>query len=151
MSDVQAVSLAMAAESLTSSLIAAAQAWPDTKADGDRRQLIVAANKPIEDLENPAETLARIGWGEPSRTAALQTTFELGLLEKLSDIPQTSQALPEGTPAGQELVGMIAMTGCCSIGTIVCRTHTEALGPLLSCGRDWSRFIRHNKFHALFC
>jgi hypothetical protein len=100
----------MTPKPLTSSLIAAAQAWQETKAVGDRQQLIAAASKLIEDLETPVEKLARIGWGEPSRTAALQTAFELGLLEKLGNLPQTSQTLAEGTPADAALVGMITMT-----------------------------------------
>ncbi|KAF3043112.1 hypothetical protein E8E11_008681 [Didymella keratinophila] len=89
----------MTSKPLTSSLVAAAQAWQDTKSDDDRRQLIAAANKVVEHLETPAETLARIGWG---------------LLEKLSDLPQTSQTLAEGTPADPALVGRILkhLTAC---------------------------------------
>lgn len=126
-----ALPAAMTSKPLTSSLVAAAQAWQDTKSDDDRRQLIAAANKVVEHLETPAETLARIGWGEPSRTAALQTAFELGLLEKLSDLPQTSQTLAEGTPADPALVGRIMKMRQCSTELRVCRTHTEALDRLL--------------------
>jgi hypothetical protein len=136
-------------ELLTSSLIATAQAWQNTKADGDRRQLIAAASKLVEDLEIQAETLTRIGWGEPSRTAARQTAFELGLLEKLGDLPQTSQTLAEGTPADSALVGMIVITWHCNTELMACRTHTKALGRLLSYRRNWSGFIRSVQIHAL--
>jgi len=141
----------MTAGPLTSSLIAAAQAWQDTKADSDRRHFIAAANKLVEDLETPAETLARIGWGEPSRTAALQTAFELGVLEKLSDLPQTGQTLAEGTSADSALVGRIVKTRHCNTELIVCRTHPKALGCLLSCQRNWSGFICSDQIHALRC
>ncbi len=97
----------MTSNDLTSPLIQAAQAWEEKKEDLDRLQLIAAANKLIEGLENPAEKLARIGWGEPSRTAALQTAFELGLLEKLTDHPQQSNDLAEGTGADPLLVGIL--------------------------------------------
>jgi hypothetical protein len=96
----------MAAKSLTSPLLTAAQAWEDTKGEDEKQRLIAAASKLIEELENPAEKLARIGWGEPSRTAALQTAFELGLLEKLNDEPKESKVLAEGTGADPLLVGM---------------------------------------------
>lgn len=102
----------MTPKPLTSSILSAAQAWDATKADTERQQLIAAASKLIEDLENPAEKLARIGWGEPSRTAALQAAFELGILEKLGNLPQGSKALAEGTAADPALVGMsVAMLG----------------------------------------
>ncbi|KAF9694600.1 hypothetical protein EKO04_007290 [Ascochyta lentis] len=97
----------METDSLTFPLLKSAQAWEETKGDVERQQLIAAASKLISDLENPAEKLARIGWGEPSRTAALQAAFELGLLQKLSEEPKTSSDLAEGTGADPLLVGRI--------------------------------------------
>ncbi|CAN9416678.1 unnamed protein product [Alternaria alternata] len=90
---------------LSSAVIEAAQAWEASKAELERQRLIAAATKLIEVLENPAEKLARIGWGEPSRTAALQTAFELGVFDKLTDEPQDSKVLAENTPADPLLVG----------------------------------------------
>ncbi|CAN9170527.1 unnamed protein product [Alternaria alternata] len=91
---------------LSSAVIEAAQAWEASKAELERQRLIAAATKLIEVLENPAEKLARIGWGEPSRTAALQTAFELGVFDKLTDEPQDSKVLAENTPADPLLVGI---------------------------------------------
>ncbi|KAJ4355342.1 hypothetical protein N0V95_003017 [Ascochyta clinopodiicola] len=92
---------------LTSPLLEASRAWEETKGDVERQQLIAAASKLINELENPAEKLARIGWGDPSRTAALQAAFELGLLQKLSEEPKKSGELAEGTGADPLLVGRI--------------------------------------------
>lgn len=100
----------MASDTLSPALIEAAQAWATSKAETERQRLIAAATKTIEVLENPAEKLARIGWGEPSRTAALQAAFELGLLEKLDGEPKDSKALAEGTAADPLLVGMSPTT-----------------------------------------
>ena len=97
----------MATSSLTWPLVQAAQAWDEKRGDVERQQLIAAASTLIEDLENPAEELARIGWGKPSRTAALRTAFELGLLEKLGDEPKDCKALAEETGADPFLVGML--------------------------------------------
>lgn len=97
----------MATTSLTTPLAEAAQAWEEKHGDAERQQLITAASKLIEDLENPAEKLARIGWGEPSRTAALQTAFELGLFGKLGDEPKSSRVLAEDTGANPLLVGTL--------------------------------------------
>ncbi|KAL6400972.1 o-methyltransferase [Ilyonectria robusta] len=71
-----------------------------------RKKLISAATELILTLENPGEIMARIGWGEPTRTAALRTAFELGLLEKLGENPVGSEALAAGTKADPTLVGM---------------------------------------------
>ena len=100
---------------LSSAVIEAAQAWEASKAELERQRLIAAATKLIEVLENPAEKLARIGWGEPSRTAALQTAFELGVLDKLTDEPQDSKALAENTPADPLLVGMLRIEGSTAV------------------------------------
>jgi hypothetical protein len=99
----------MEATSLTSSLVKAAHVWEESAEESARQQLIAAAGKLIEELENPAEKLARIGWGEPSRTAALQTAFELGLLQKLSEEPKGSAELAEGTGADPLLVGKLLL------------------------------------------
>ncbi|CAN9175015.1 unnamed protein product [Alternaria alternata] len=101
---------------LSSAVIEAAQAWEASKAELERQRLIAAATKLIEVLENPAEKLARIGWGEPSRTAALQTAFELGVFDKLTDEPQDSKALAENTPADPLLVGMLRIEGSTATG-----------------------------------
>jgi hypothetical protein len=81
------------------------KAFQDTEDEVARRKTITAARALIASLENPAEQLARIGWGEPTRTAALQVAFELGLLEKLNDKPMSSTQLAEGTKGTPEIVG----------------------------------------------
>lgn len=70
-----------------------------------RQNAIAAASRLIEELENPAEKLARIGWGEPSRTAALKSAFELGILSKLAEQPLSSAELAQGSSADPQLVG----------------------------------------------
>ena len=75
------------------------------KDEAARLRVIHDAERLIQTLENPGEVLARIGWGEPSRTAALRTAFELGLLTRLSDSPVTSTELASGTEADPVLVG----------------------------------------------
>ncbi|KAF2828188.1 S-adenosyl-L-methionine-dependent methyltransferase [Ophiobolus disseminans] len=97
----------MASTSLTTSIIRDLEAWETSPGEAQRHRLISSATKLIENLENPAEKLARIGWGEPSRTAALTAAFELGLLEKLREEPQTSTQLAEGTEADPLLVARI--------------------------------------------
>ncbi|KAK2128743.1 S-adenosyl-L-methionine-dependent methyltransferase [Fusarium oxysporum II5] len=65
---------------------------------------IAAASALIQELENPGEQLARIGWGEPTRTAALRTLFDLGILQRLGEEPQSSEQLTAGTKADPVLV-----------------------------------------------
>jgi hypothetical protein len=77
----------------------------ETQDDGARRKIIAAASSLIASLENPGEVMARIGWGEPTKAAALRTAFELGILKKLSDKPLSSVQLAEGTKADPTLVG----------------------------------------------
>lgn len=77
-----------------------------TSSDDSRQKLIASAAALIQELENPGEQVARIGWGEPTRNAALRTAFELGLLKKLADKPLSSRELVEGTKADPALVGM---------------------------------------------
>ncbi|KAK5065109.1 hypothetical protein LTR84_000945 [Exophiala bonariae] len=61
------------------------------KEEAAKREVIKAANALIFALERPGDYLARVGWGEPSRTAALRTAFELGILAKLDmRTPKTS-------------------------------------------------------------
>lgn len=77
--------------------------------DGDeatRQTLIASASALIQKLENPGEQMARIGWGEPSRTAALRTAYELGLLEEIGQRPIGSEELAVQVKAAPELVGM---------------------------------------------
>lgn len=81
----------------------------NTGDDDARQQVIAAASALIRELENPGEQLARIGWGEPSRNAALRTAFELGLLQKLATEPQSSSELASGTEADPALVGTILL------------------------------------------
>jgi hypothetical protein len=73
--------------------------------DAARQKIIEAASALTQQLENPGEQLARIGWGEPTRTAALRTAFELGIFQKLGDTPQDSKQLTEGTKADPTLIG----------------------------------------------
>lgn len=79
----------------------------NTSSNESRQKLIASASALIQELENPGEQAARIGWGEPTRTAALRTAFELGLLKKLADQPLGSHELSEGTKADPALVGKI--------------------------------------------
>ncbi|KAB5545828.1 O-methyltransferase-domain-containing protein [Coniochaeta sp. 2T2.1] len=58
-----------------------------------RLRVIAAAEALIRELENRGEQMARIGWGEPSRTAALRTAFEPGFLKKLGEKPMGSVEL----------------------------------------------------------
>lgn len=77
--------------------------------DGDelaRQNLIASASALIQKLENPGEQMARIGWGEPSRTAALRTAYDLGLLAKIGQQPVASDELAVQVKAAPELVGM---------------------------------------------
>ena len=77
-----------------------------------RQALIASASALIQELENPGEQLARIGWGEPTRTAALRTLFDLKILQKLGQAPQGSEQLAAGTEADPILVGMISAIPC---------------------------------------
>ena len=77
----------------------------DSNDETARKEVINAATKLIQELENPGEQMTRIGWGEPTRTAALRTAFELGLLAKLADKPMNVAQLTEGTKADAQLVG----------------------------------------------
>lgn len=71
-----------------------------------RTKLLAAATSLIHQLEKPGDILERIGWGEPSRTAALRVVFDLGLFAKLDSItPSTSAQLTEGIEADPVLVG----------------------------------------------
>lgn len=78
-----------------------------TQSEPSRQRLLAAATRLIHELETPGEKMARIGWGEPTQTAALRTAFELGLLKKLHDDekrPMSSAQLAEGTKAEPLLV-----------------------------------------------
>jgi hypothetical protein len=66
------------------------KAFLDSKNEVARQKTIAAASALIASLKNPGEQLARISWGETTRTAALQIAFELGLLDKLNDKPMSS-------------------------------------------------------------
>ncbi|WZH48681.1 S-adenosyl-L-methionine-dependent methyltransferase [Fusarium acuminatum] len=63
------------------------------------QKVIAAASAIIQELENPGEQLARIGWGEPTQTTTLRTLFDLGILQKLGEEPQGSEQLAAGTKA----------------------------------------------------
>lgn len=89
------------------------QTFLDSGNNDARLKAIAAASALIQELENPGEQMARIGWGEPTRTAALRTAFELGVLKRLGDEPQSSEELARGTKADPPLVGKLpAMFGC---------------------------------------
>ncbi|KAF4974629.1 hypothetical protein FZEAL_8488 [Fusarium zealandicum] len=75
--------------------------------DSARQAIVAAASSLIQEIENPGEQLARIGWGEPTRAAAFRTAFELGLLQKLGDEPQSSEELSKGTKADPVLVARV--------------------------------------------
>ncbi|KAF4990452.1 hypothetical protein FDECE_14393 [Fusarium decemcellulare] len=72
-----------------------------------RQAVIAAATSLIQELENPGEQLARIGWGEPTKSAAFRTAFELGILQKLADEPQGSEQLAKDTVADPVLVARV--------------------------------------------
>jgi len=88
------------------------QEWNSTSDDTARQRAIALATKIIDDLESPPEKLARIGWGEPSRTAALQAAFDLDIFPKLRDDPQSSAQLAKGTKADPLLVARILKHLC---------------------------------------
>lgn len=93
------------ASTLLDTIAKEGSSYLNTSSDASRQKLIASAAALIQELENPGEQAARIGWGEPTRTAALRTAFELGLLKKLADKPLCSQELAEGTKADPALVG----------------------------------------------
>jgi hypothetical protein len=85
------------------------QQFVNSNDDESRQKLIAAATSLVQVLENPGEQMARIGWGEPTRTAALRTAFELGLLKKLGPEPRSSRDLASGTKADPLLVGELCL------------------------------------------
>ena len=94
------------ATALIDSITKHGQTWHGSPDEATRVQLIADARSLILELERPFEQMARIGWGEPSRTASLRTAYELGLLAKLSaEDPLSSARLAEGTTADPGLVG----------------------------------------------
>lgn len=96
---------------MASSLIAAitkhGKHFLASQSEPSRQRLLAAATSLVHELETPGEKMARIGWGEPTQTAALRTAFELGLLKKLHDDekrPMSSEQLADGTEAEPLLV-----------------------------------------------
>lgn len=86
----------------------------DANDEEARKNIVAAANELIDKYEKPIDKLARFGWKEPSRMAALRTAFELGLFTTLEDEPMTSAQLAEGTKAEPLLVGMFYnLENCC--------------------------------------
>jgi hypothetical protein len=96
--------------SLLESLAVDGKHFKETGDENARQKVIAAASALIQELENPGEQLARIGWGEPTRTAALRTLFDLGILQKLGEEPQGSEQLAAGTKADPVLVGMASVS-----------------------------------------
>ncbi|PCD33485.1 hypothetical protein AU210_009710 [Fusarium oxysporum f. sp. radicis-cucumerinum] len=92
------------AASLLESLAIDGKHFIETGVETSRQKIIAAASALIQELENPGEQLARIGWGEPTRTAALRTLFDLGILQRLGEEPQSSEQLTAGTKADPVLV-----------------------------------------------
>lgn len=95
------------AASLLSDITANGKLFLASGDDAARQKIIAAASGLVQQLENPGEQLARIGWGEPTRTAALRTAFELGIFQRLGDTPQDSKQLTEGTGADPALIGKL--------------------------------------------
>ncbi|RMJ06856.1 hypothetical protein CDV36_013536 [Fusarium kuroshium] len=95
------------AAALIDAVVSNGKVFTETGDEGARQQVIAAAAALIQELENPGEQLARIGWGEPTRTAAFRTGFELGLFKKLGEEPQSSEQLAAGTTADPVLVARI--------------------------------------------
>lgn len=93
------------ASALLKTIAKEGDSYLNASSETSRQKLIASATALIQELENPGEQVARIGWGEPTRNAALRTAFELGLLKKLADKPMGSQELAEGTKADPALVG----------------------------------------------
>lgn len=100
------------ASELLKEIAASGEQFVNSNDNESRQQLIAAASALIQELENPGEQMARIGWGEPTRTAALRTAFELGLLKKLGLEPQSSKDLANGTKADPLLVGKLYLKLC---------------------------------------
>ncbi|KAB5578040.1 S-adenosyl-L-methionine-dependent methyltransferase [Coniochaeta sp. 2T2.1] len=104
-----------------------------------RLRVIAAAETLIREFENPGEQMAHIGWGEPSRTAALRTAFELGLMEKLGRKPMGSFELSEGTKADPDVVDESAEALCRNIETNPAARimkHLVANGIVKEVGKD---------------
>ncbi|KAF2093148.1 S-adenosyl-L-methionine-dependent methyltransferase [Rhizodiscina lignyota] len=95
------------AAALIDEIVKNGQLLRDSNDQTARQKIIAAASSLIEELEIPPEKLARIGWGEPSRTAALRTAFDLGILTKLGEEPMSSAQLAEGTKADPQLVARV--------------------------------------------
>lgn len=93
------------AASLIDAITTNGKQFLESRDDATRQKIIAAASALITELENPGEQLARIGWGEPTRTAALRTAFELGIFAKLGETPRNSKQLTEGTKADPALIG----------------------------------------------
>ena len=93
---------------LLESIAADGERFLQTGDNSARQALIALASALIQELENPGEQLARIGWGEPTRTAALRTLFDLKILQKLGQTPQGSEQLAAGTESDPILIGMIS-------------------------------------------
>jgi hypothetical protein len=102
------------AASLVESLAIDGKHFTETGDETSRQKIIATASALIQELENPGEQLARIGWGEPTRTAAFRTLFNLGILQKLGQEPQSSKQLAAGTKADPVLVGMYSFSLSCS-------------------------------------
>ncbi|KAF4448913.1 Sterigmatocystin 8-O-methyltransferase [Fusarium austroafricanum] len=92
------------ATSLLEALATNGKLFTETGDENARQKIIATASALIQELENPGEQLARIGWGEPTRTAAFRTLFDLGILQKLGEEPQSSEQLAAGTKADTVLV-----------------------------------------------
>lgn len=100
------------ASELLKEIAASGEQFVNSNDNESRQRLIAAATALIQELENPGEQMARIGWGEPTRTAALRTAFELGLLKKLASEPLSSNDLANGTKADPLLVGKLYLELC---------------------------------------
>ena len=103
----QAVEQADQASSLIKDL---SSLQPSLLKDGDttRQEMLAKARSLISTLETPMESILYMGMAEPSRTAAIRISIDIGLFEKLSadnGKAKTSEQLANATKTDPALVG----------------------------------------------
>lgn len=76
--------------------------------DNARQEMIAKARSVISILETPMESILWMGWAEPTRTAAIRISIDIGLFEKLAandGKEKSSQQLADATKTDPALVG----------------------------------------------
>ena len=76
--------------------------------DSTRQEMIAKARSLISTLETPMESILRMGLAEPTRTAAIRISIDIGLFEKLAENngqAKSSQQLANATKTNLALTG----------------------------------------------